>query len=120
MILASLFSILIYSFYMYPIQAEEVFTEVANYKSCVKVYDGGMQSNAQRVIRFYNGCPVRLYINACVKSREGEVKLYQSGRTVQTNGNFTIYTFPFVEPKTVAYSASPSLAAIPPPCSEAF
>lgn len=98
-----------------PLQSYS-FSVATDYSSCIKVFDGGMQSNGQKVIRFYNGCPERLYINACVKARDGEIKLYQSGRTVMTNGNFTLYTFPFVTPSTIQWSAGRSMAGIPPIC----
>ena len=90
-----------------------------NWSGCVKVFDGGMQANGQQLIRFYNGCPERLYINACVRSTEGEIKLYQSGRSIMTNGNFTIYTFPFVSPAQVVWSAGIGGAPIPKLCSSA-
>lgn len=101
--------------WMTPLQAVS-FSVTPDYSSCVKVFDGGMQGNGQKLIRFYNGCPERLYINACVKSREGEIKLYQSGRSIMTNGNFTLYTFPFVTPSTIQWSAGRTSAAIPPIC----
>ena len=76
-----------------------------SFKSCIKVSDGGMLANGQHAIRFYNGCPSKAYINACVKDRQGNTKLYQSGRLVPTNGNFTIQTFPFVVPSSVDWTA---------------
>lgn len=100
----------------FPVDAI-VYPQEPNWGTCLQVFDGGMRSNAQREIRFYNGCPERLFINACVTSDRGDNKLYQSGRSIMTNGNFSIYTFPFVTPAAVRWSASRYQAAIPPPCS---
>lgn len=78
---------------------------VENYKSCVKVYDGGY-ANSQRVIRFYNGCATDLYMNACVVATSGEVKLYQAPRRIPRNGNWSLYTFPDITPRKIAWNAS--------------
>lgn len=85
-----------------------------DFNSCVKVYDAGRQANDQKAIRFYNGCPVDLYFNACVVSY-GETKLYQSPRTVPSNGNWTILTFPNVDPRQVKWNAG-EFRVPPPPC----
>lgn len=103
-----------------PVSLESAIVNVPvqqpNWASCVKVYDGGMQGNGQKSIRFYNGCPERLYINACVVASDGETKLYKSGNRIMTNGNFTIYTFPFVTPTSLRWSAGTLAAAAPAPC----
>lgn len=74
--------------------------------SCMKVTDAGRMGNNQQVIRFYNSCPSRLYINVCVKDDLGDVKLYKSGKYLPTNGFYTIYSFPGVYPRIVQWTSS--------------
>lgn len=95
---------------------EEYIVAPLNYNGCVKVYDGGTQLNGQKVIRFYNGCPSSVYINACVVAWGGETKLYTSARSVKTNGNFTIYTFPDVDPRKVQWVADSYVPPVPALC----
>jgi hypothetical protein len=83
---------------------------------CVKVFNAGQQLNGQTNIRFYNACPERLYINACVLDTNGKVKLYQSGSRVLTNGNFTIMTFPDQIPALVSWTADPYSPIMPDLC----
>lgn len=87
-----------------------------DYSKCVRIFNGGIQSNGQSVLRFYNGCPQRLNFNACVMDTTGAVKLYTSPRTVPTNGNWTIYTFPNVDPAHVDWIASPGTPPTPNLC----
>lgn len=83
---------------------------------CVKVYNGGTQPNGQTNIRFYNACPEDLYINACVLDTSNNTKLYPSGRRVQTNGNFTISTFPDQIPRLVTWTAGNAPQGAPDIC----
>lgn len=99
-------------------QQGETYNYLPDYSKCVKVYNGGTQSNGQKVMRFYNGCAEKLYFKACVKEYTGAVKLYTSPRKVPTNGNWTIYTFPDVDPKSVNWVASPFIPPTPGPCSD--
>lgn len=93
--------------------------DMSSLKACIKVFDGGMQANGQHAIRFYNGCPTKVYINACVKDNEGESKLYQSPRSIPKNGNYTIWTFPYVIPSNVEWIAALFNPPIPGLCAKA-
>lgn len=96
----------------------ESYNYSVDYSSCVRVSDAGYQSNGQRVIRFYNSCPSRLFINACVLDRKGNTKLYRSGSRVATNGTFTIYTFPDADARKVQMTAATSDPGIPILCKQ--
>lgn len=98
-----------------PVQAAEINNE-PDWSQCVKVYDGGKSGNGQTTIRLYNGCPRGLLMNVCVVSTDGEKKLYQSGQYIYSNRNYTIYTFPFVTPSRVQWSASTTQAIVPEIC----
>lgn len=102
--------------FMAPLINAESYHYSVDYTQCVRVSDNGYQSNGQRVIRFYNGCPSKLYINACVVDSKGNSKLYRSGSKISSNGNFTIFTFPDVDPKKVTMTAATSDPGIPAFC----
>ncbi|CCB86989.1 MULTISPECIES: hypothetical protein [Parachlamydia] len=87
-----------------------------DYSTCIRSYDAGQQLNSQQSIRFFNGCGEDLYINVCILDESGETKLYSSGRTVPSYGNYTISTFPFSSPKKVVLSAAPFSPAVPSLC----
>lgn len=99
-----------------PLQANQTNFE-PDWSQCVRVFDGGRTGNGQNQIRFYNGCPERLYLNVCVLSTDGEKKLYKSGNRIMTNGNYTISTFPFVTPSKVQWTAGSFQAPVPDICS---
>lgn len=103
--------------YMQNLEADQ-FTPQAAQRGCVQTFNGGRQGNGQTSFRFYNGCPEDLYINVCVLSTNGEAKLYQSGRRVLSNGNYTISTFPDQTPRSITWSADPYKADIPPLCNQ--
>jgi hypothetical protein len=83
---------------------------------CIKIYDQGQNNQAQNAFRFYNGCGINLFIDVCVRADDGGYKHYSSGRKVPANGNYTIYTFPFVKADEIVWTASPSISRTPPPC----
>lgn len=85
-----------------------------DYTTCVRIFDKGMSGMGQRVLQFYNGCQTDLYFSACV-SDSGQSQTYTSPRYVMTNGYWTIWAPPFVNPKSVKWAAGPSPVE-PPDC----
>lgn len=84
--------------------------------ACIRVYDGGRQSNGQQIIRFYSTCPQDMYINVCVKDDRGDVKLYKSTTYIKTNGTYTVFTFPNSYPRKVQWTTAAFNPEIPPLC----
>lgn len=106
-----LYLLLAILFYL-PLQASFPSTT----SGCMRIFDGGSQGNGQQVIRIWNGCGEKVFVNACVLTDDGKTKLYQSGRTVPSNGNYTLYTFPFDRPVKVDIAYAPWNPAIPQLC----
>lgn len=84
-----------------------------DYTTCVRIFDKGTSGMGQKVLQFYNGCPVDLYFSACVQTRDG-VQTYESPKYVMTNGYWTIWAPPFADPKNVRWAAGTS--PVQPPC----
>jgi hypothetical protein len=86
-----------------------------DFTKCVQATDAGRQSNGQRALTFYNGCGQLLYINVCVLTSDG-YKLYTSGSGLKGNSSMTIYTFPYTDPRAVAWTADGAQPIIPGYC----
>lgn len=116
-------------FFSAPLMTAESYNYSVDYAQCVKVYDNGYQpaqvyntgyqANGQRVIRLYNNCPSKLYINACVVDNAGNTKLYQSAVKVPSHGNFFIYTFPDIDSTKIQLTAMTSEPVVPTLCKRA-
>lgn len=106
-----LFSLIIFSsFTLLPVHSEE------KTETCVTITGSANQSAGQTAFTFYNSCPERMYINACVADTSGETKLYKSFKSVPVGGNFTIYTFPDMTTDNIQWIAGESDPGIPPLC----
>jgi len=102
--------IILSSFTFFPLHSEE------KTGSCVTLTGSENQPTGQTAFTFYNSCPVRMYINACVADKSGETKLYKSFKSVPAGGNFTIYTFPDMTTDDIQWIAGESDPGIPPLC----
>lgn len=88
-----------------------------DYTPCIRVSDAGTQFlTDQRSIKFYNNCSTKLYINACVKDKKGNTKLYRSVSKVSAGGYFNIYTYPDITVKQVTFTAGSYEAGTPANC----
>ncbi len=99
-------------FFFLPLEASFPSTT----SGCMRIFDGGTQANGQQVIRIWNGCGEKMFVNACVLTDDGKTKLYQSGRSVPANGNYTLYTFPFDRPLKVDVAYALWNPSTPPLC----
>lgn len=66
-----------------------VYKAPSPFASCVKPTVSG---RGQSSFTFYNSCPQRVFINACVAESPGETKLYRSMQAIPVGGRYTIYT----------------------------
>lgn len=89
-----------------------------DYTTCVRIFDKGTggrgTGQAQRMLQFYNGCPVDLYFSACTTDGRN-IQTYESPKYVMTNGYWSIWAPPFVTPREIKWAAGTSPVA-PPEC----
>lgn len=90
----------------------QVSTPSPNYKACVHVSQPSRSSYT-----FYNTCGERLFFKVCATDFFGEKKLYDSGRSIQVNGRYTIYLVDSA-PQAIAWAAGPTPPAAPPGCAD--
>lgn len=86
-----------------------IISTVPDYTKCVTVGQPNRDSYS-----FYNGCGERLYINACIKDTFGKGKLYQSGRSIQVGGRYTIYADPLKRAASMSWVADVNPPAVLP------